>query len=153
MKYTAILLGLLLAPAAAVAEIAPEIRWSDPSHVVLDVQFPGDGYHANWELFRCECGDLLVHSELNVPGEAEVGETLMVHRKAVLSDVVNGVRLVDALPNMDFVMSMFLPSDVPRADYERHQMSIMLQESTKPIIFVGVEADSTVTSPVSTMPP
>lgn len=66
------------------------------------------------------------------------------HRKAVLSDVVNGVRLVDALPNMDFVMSMFLPSDVPMADYERHQMSIMLQESTKPIIFAGVEEDSTV---------
>jgi len=68
------------------------------------------------------------------------------HRKAVLSDVVNGVRLVDALPNMDFVMSMFLPSDVPQAVYERHQMSIMLQESTKPIIFVGIEADSTVTA-------
>ena len=66
------------------------------------------------------------------------------HRKAVLSDVVNGVRLVDALPNMDFVMSMFLPSDVPQADYERHQMSIMLQESSKPIIFVGIEVDSTV---------
>jgi trimethylamine--corrinoid protein Co-methyltransferase len=66
------------------------------------------------------------------------------HRKAVLNDVVNGVRLVDALSNMDFVMSMFLPSDVPQADYERHQMSTMLQESTKPIIFVGIEADSTV---------
>jgi trimethylamine--corrinoid protein Co-methyltransferase len=66
------------------------------------------------------------------------------HRKAVLSDVINGVRLVDALPNMDFVMSMFLPSDVPQAVYERHQMSIMLRESTKPIIFVGIEADSTV---------
>jgi trimethylamine--corrinoid protein Co-methyltransferase len=52
--------------------------------------------------------------------------------------------LVDALPNMDFVMSMFLPSDVPQAVYERHQMSIMLRESTKPIIFVGIEADSTV---------
>ena len=72
--------------------------------------------------------------------DLETGE----HRKALLSDVVNGVRLVDALPNMDFVMSMFLPSDVPQTDYERHQMSIMLQESTKPIIFVGIEADSTV---------
>ena len=58
--------------------------------------------------------------------------------------MVNGVRLVDALANMDFVMSMFLPSDVPQADYERHQMSIMLQESTKPIIFVGIEANSTI---------
>ena len=66
------------------------------------------------------------------------------HRKALLSDVVNGVRLVDALPNMDFVMSMFLPSDVPQADYERHQMALMLKESTKPVIFVGIEEESSV---------
>jgi trimethylamine--corrinoid protein Co-methyltransferase len=66
------------------------------------------------------------------------------HRKAVLDDVVQGVRLVDALPNLDFVMSMFLPSDVPETCYERHQMAIMLRESTKPIVFVGLEAASTV---------
>lgn len=64
-------------------------------------------------------------------------------RKAVLQDVVNGVRLVDALPNLAFVMSMFLPSDVPQDRYERHQMSVMLQETTKPIVFVGIEASST----------
>jgi trimethylamine--corrinoid protein Co-methyltransferase len=64
-------------------------------------------------------------------------------RKAVLHDVVEGVRLADALPNVDFVMSMFLPSDVQEDRYERHQMSVMLQESTKPIVFVGVEATST----------
>ena len=85
MKFMAACLALLLVPLAALAELPPETRWADPSHVVLDVEFPGDGYHANWELFRCDCGDLLVHSELNVPGEAEVGETLMVHRRAVLS--------------------------------------------------------------------
>lgn len=85
MRIVSICLALLLSPAYGLAELAPETRWSDPSHVVLDVAFPGDGYHANWELFRCDCGDLLVHSELNVPGEAEVGETLMVHRRAVLS--------------------------------------------------------------------
>ena len=66
------------------------------------------------------------------------------HRKAVLKDVVNGVRLVDALPNYDFVMSMFLPSDVPEETYERRQMAVLLQESTKPIVFVGIEANSTV---------
>lgn len=66
------------------------------------------------------------------------------HRKAVLQDVINGVRLVDALPNFDFVMSMFLPSEVPEESYERHQMAIMFQESTKPIVFVGIEANSTV---------
>jgi trimethylamine--corrinoid protein Co-methyltransferase len=65
-------------------------------------------------------------------------------RKAVLQDTVNAVRLADALPNLDFVMSMFLPSDVPDSRYERQQMAIMLQESTKPIVFVGMEASSTV---------
>jgi trimethylamine--corrinoid protein Co-methyltransferase len=65
-------------------------------------------------------------------------------RQAVLEDVVHGVRLVDALPNLDFVMSMFMPSDVPEETYERHQMAVMLQESTKPIVFVGIEAASTV---------
>ncbi len=65
-------------------------------------------------------------------------------RIAVLDDVVNGVRLVDSLPHLDFVMSMFLPSDVPEEFYERRQMAIMLQESTKPIVFVGIDAHSTV---------
>jgi trimethylamine--corrinoid protein Co-methyltransferase len=65
-------------------------------------------------------------------------------RAAVLNDTINGVRLVDALPNLDFVMSMYLPSDVPEDNYERQQMAIMLQESTKPIVFVGIEGVSTV---------
>jgi trimethylamine--corrinoid protein Co-methyltransferase len=65
-------------------------------------------------------------------------------RKAVLQDTIDAVRLVDALPNFDFVMSMYLPSDVPEERYERQQMAVMLQESTKPIVFVGMEASSTV---------
>jgi trimethylamine--corrinoid protein Co-methyltransferase len=65
-------------------------------------------------------------------------------RKPVLQDVVHGVRLVDSLPNLDFVMSMFLPTDVPESQYERYQMLTMLQESTKPIVFVGMEDTSTV---------
>lgn len=64
-------------------------------------------------------------------------------RQAVLADVVEGVRLVDSLPNLDFVMSMFLPSDVDDQRYERAQMAVMLQESQKPIVFVGLEASST----------
>ena len=85
MRHLAILACLLLAPLAVQAEIPPETRWADPSHVSLDIEFPGDGYHANWELFRCDCGDLLVHSELQAGGDSEVGETLMVQRRVVLS--------------------------------------------------------------------
>jgi hypothetical protein len=84
------LAGMLLLAACcwavgARADISDTTRWADPSHVVLAVEFPGDGYHADWELFRCECGDLLVRSELNVPGEVEMGETLLVGGRAVLS--------------------------------------------------------------------
>lgn len=68
------------------------------------------------------------------------------HREALLRDVVDGVRLVDALPHLDFVMSMFLPSDVPEETYERYQMEVMLTESTKPIVFVGMTLSSTVDS-------
>jgi trimethylamine--corrinoid protein Co-methyltransferase len=67
-------------------------------------------------------------------------------REALLSDVVDGVRLVDALPNLDFVMSMFLPTDAPEETYERYQMEIMLTESIKPIVFVGLAQSSTVDS-------
>jgi trimethylamine---corrinoid protein Co-methyltransferase len=64
-------------------------------------------------------------------------------RKAVLADVVDGVRLVDGLPGLDFLMSMFLPSDVPASRYERCQLKAMLEESTKPIVFCGIEEAST----------
>jgi hypothetical protein len=76
---------LLVVPAASPAQLPAETRWADPSRVQLDVEFPGDGYHANWELFRCDCGDLLVRAELNVPGEVETGDLLLVGGKAVLT--------------------------------------------------------------------
>ena len=75
----------LLPLRVAEAEIGAATRWADPSSVVLNVEFPGEGYHANWELFRCKCGDLLVRSELNVPGEVEKGETVLVEGRAILS--------------------------------------------------------------------
>lgn len=90
MKYTlrtcsAVATGLLLALSAAQADVTAETRWADPVRVDLGVEFPGDGYHADWELFRCDCGDLLVRSELSVPGEVDRGETLLVQGRAVMS--------------------------------------------------------------------
>ena len=80
-----ILIAMFVLPFSQASAIDKTTRWADPSSVVLDVEFPGDGYHANWQLFRCDCGDLLVHSELNIPGEVEVGETLLVGGRAMLS--------------------------------------------------------------------
>ena len=52
------------------------------------------------------------------------------------SQNLDGVRLCDALPNIDFVMSLVLPRDVPQAVADRHQMEVMLNHTTKPIVFV-----------------
>lgn len=60
-------------------------------------------------------------------------------RRPLLSDVRDAVRLVEAHPDLDFVMSMFLPTDVDQRSADRHQMRLMLTESDKPIVFVTYE--------------
>jgi trimethylamine--corrinoid protein Co-methyltransferase len=60
-------------------------------------------------------------------------------RKPVLEDVVEAITVCDALPHVDFVMSMFLPSDVEAMASDRYQMEVMLNTTTKPIVFVTNE--------------
>ena len=60
-------------------------------------------------------------------------------RKPVLQDVVEAITVCDALPHIDFVMSMFLPSDVDAMVSDRYQMEVMLNTTTKPIVFVTNE--------------
>jgi trimethylamine--corrinoid protein Co-methyltransferase len=43
---------------------------------------------------------------------------------------------MDALPEIDFVMSAFLPQEVDPRIYDRYQMEVMLNNTTKPIVFV-----------------
>ena len=57
-------------------------------------------------------------------------------RQALLADVVDGMRVCEALANVDFVMSMFMPWNVPNPAFDRYQMDAMLRHSTKPIVFV-----------------
>ena len=57
-------------------------------------------------------------------------------RRAVLKDVEEAAVLIDALPEIDFVMSGFMPSDVNQQIYDRYQMEVMLNNTTKPIVFV-----------------
>jgi len=63
-------------------------------------------------------------------------------RKALLQDVVEGIRVADAMPHIDFIMSMFLPGDAPVAA-EVRQMQVMLTYSAKPICFVTYEWEGT----------
>lgn len=60
-------------------------------------------------------------------------------RKPVLRDIVEGMTVADALPNIDFVMSMVLPVDVSQMAADRYQMEAMLNNTTKPIVFVTTE--------------
>jgi trimethylamine---corrinoid protein Co-methyltransferase len=50
-----------------------------------------------------------------------------------------GIRVCDALPNIDFVMSLCAPAEIKEKDTKlgnRHQMAAMLKNTIKPIIFV-----------------
>ncbi len=60
-------------------------------------------------------------------------------RFAVQQDIIEGMILCDALEHIDFVMSMFLPSDVPPERLDRYEMEAMLNYTTKPIVYVAPE--------------
>ncbi len=51
-------------------------------------------------------------------------------------DLVRGYHLCDFLPNIDFVMSMGIPADADMAKSYDIQMALMLEHTTKPIVFV-----------------
>ena len=62
-------------------------------------------------------------------------------RKFVKDDVARGSLLCDALPNIDFMMSMGLASDVPEKTSDRHQFEAMVLNTTKPIVFTAHDLD------------
>ncbi len=60
-------------------------------------------------------------------------------RQAVLKDIEEGMTVCDALEHIDFVMCMFLPSDVRQDILDRYEMEAMLNYTTKPIVYVTTE--------------
>ena len=65
-------------------------------------------------------------------------------RDPLLKDIVEAMTICDALPNIVFVMSMFLPVDVNPMVSDRYQMEVMLNTTTKPIVYVTNEFSGTV---------
>ena len=65
-------------------------------------------------------------------------------RRGVLQDIVDATRVCDALPNIDFLMSFCIASDLLQETADRHQMRAMFMNSTKPILFVTTEFDGCV---------
>jgi len=58
------------------------------------------------------------------------------HRPFTAADVVDCIHVVDALPQLQFCMSMGIPSDLDTANPYRHQFALMLEHTTKPVVFV-----------------
>jgi len=58
-------------------------------------------------------------------------------RSSVLSDIGKAARLADWLPNLDFVMSMALPADVPVRTSDRRSFLAMTENTIKPLVFTA----------------
>ena len=48
-------------------------------------------------------------------------------------------RVIDALPHMDFVMSLGIVQDVPQLVYDRHQFEAMVLNTSKPIVITAID--------------
>ena len=58
------------------------------------------------------------------------------HRRFTTADLIDCIHVVDALPELQFCMSMGIPSDLGTANPYRHQFALMLEHTVKPIVFV-----------------
>ena len=60
-------------------------------------------------------------------------------RPFTFQDVYHAAKIAEALPNIDFHMSVGLTSDVPATTYDRHQLLAMIQGTTKPLVITAVD--------------
>jgi trimethylamine--corrinoid protein Co-methyltransferase len=63
-------------------------------------------------------------------------------RHFLAADVEKAVRLVDALPYIDFTMSMGLAPDVPTEHQYQHKYAYMLRNTTKPQVITAADRTS-----------
>jgi trimethylamine--corrinoid protein Co-methyltransferase len=63
-------------------------------------------------------------------------------RQFLSKDVADAVRLVDALPYIDFTMSMGLAPDFPNNRQYQHKYAIMIRNSIKPQVITAADKDT-----------
>ena len=61
--------------------------------------------------------------------------------KASKESVQMATKTIDALDNLDFVMSLGIVQDVPQPVYDRHQFQAMVENSSKPIVITANDAE------------
>jgi trimethylamine--corrinoid protein Co-methyltransferase len=62
-------------------------------------------------------------------------------RRFTFEDVYNAAKVADALPHIDFHMSLGLTSNVPIGTYDRHQLLAMLRGTSKPLVITAVDRE------------
>lgn len=62
-------------------------------------------------------------------------------RRYTKEDIYRGAKITEALPQIDFHMSVGLTSDVPVGTYDRHQLLAMLRGTTKPLVLTAVDRE------------
>ncbi len=62
-------------------------------------------------------------------------------RPSLKEDVVKAARVVDYLPNIDFVMSFALATDIPKRCEDVHHFEAMVRTTTKPVLFTSWDLD------------
>jgi trimethylamine--corrinoid protein Co-methyltransferase len=116
--------GLVRFPAAVVERALQTV----PSRVVLCDRYGAPRMHLEGNRTYFGTGSDLPNTRDLATG---------ARRASRLADVEQVARLVDALPNLDFVMSMALPSDVPVETSDRRSFLAMVANSVKPIVFTA----------------
>jgi trimethylamine--corrinoid protein Co-methyltransferase len=61
-------------------------------------------------------------------------------RKTTVADIALGAKVADALPNIDFVMPMGSPQDVPAIAADLHEFYAVVTNTSKPIVFNNYSA-------------
>jgi trimethylamine---corrinoid protein Co-methyltransferase len=64
-----------------------------------------------------------------------------LRRPTVLADVANFARLVDALPNLDFAMTMGTATDLKWPEAELHHFRAMTTNTSKPLVYTAQSLD------------
>ncbi len=62
-------------------------------------------------------------------------------RSYTYQDIYNAARISDALPHINFHMSLGLTSGVPVLTYDRHQFLAMMQGTSKPLVITTVDKE------------
>ena len=62
-------------------------------------------------------------------------------RRYAKEDIYRAAKITEALPQIDFQMSLGLTSDVPVGTYDRHQLLAMLRGTTKPLVVTAVDRE------------